>query len=95
MTLKEMLKKSKGKHIWVACEVCEKYNYFFKKVMKGYKYFYTKDEWDKLADLEVIDTFTQEVEGQHLFEKGSFIAKQLVLVIDKEQALKTLGKEKF
>ena len=95
MTLKEMLKKSRSKRVVVACEVCEKYNHFFKKVMKGYKYFYTKDEWDKLADLEVVDTFTQELKGQHLFEKGLFTTKELVLVVDKEQALKVLGKERF
>ena len=78
MTLKETLKKHQGKRYSVSC-----------KNGKYYHYFRKKDELDKLADLEVIDTFTQELKGQHLFEKGSFIVKELALVIDKFEKART------
>lgn len=89
MTLKETFKRSRSKHIEVVC-----------KVGKYYHLFHQKAELDKLANLEVIDTFIEERKvftlslPAYALSKPKMV-KYTCLVVDTEQAKKVLGKEKF
>ena len=85
MTLKQALKEHQNKRPQVIC-----------KVGKYYHYFHKKDELDKLADLEVIDTLTNQIKVMSLFSmKKAKSVNEFALVVDTEKALKVLGKERF